>query len=1599
MRTSKYFRYLTAMIIALGTSFNVFAQERNLKIYFNEYVSGETTPRMYVTDDHPNSGYDVPLGVTVSQEGATWAGTSRFFEWVTVSVTDRVIADFVSTSDKKHSKLKLSFTSFPYEINTIQWNVMNDLLSGSVTNWFQNYNVTTKCVPVSGNGFSYTEENWSMNIFTHSTTFNQGDIPWQSGATLNGLRSFEISEKYETKVGVGSWTWWDVGEAELNDKNRTFIKAGWNGKAGTESNINDDDENWAFKVKFTLPDIRLRFADGRSGYIINTDETNVKLLGEITAHAGAVVPTDNPQDPDDFHYEFSESSNGQIIELGNVKYLGRAYKNGTITAIKKAGTVDVTVRLMRGNREVTSYTQTITVRKYSVSADSPQIAIAFADGNKGYDVTVGDANAQIQGVITKSGKDDFDNTVSTTTATNNPNGYHFEYTSANDDIATIDRTTGKITAKKDGDVNISAVLMNGNTAISKQYTYTLHVFAKHEGLEFRRINTYHYSDASNQYEYTEYILGWPVTRSADRTTWNVGTTSSNANYDWKSNNLLRVNTSINNTSDYGVNDWKQIASFSTGEYSYWRAICQEIAFDVYVPKYTKSVTQYSFAGNAAIGSKKTHSTGRYSNSTGDCKYGFEINYLNQKWDNGKPVNEQISLEQANTKLMDRMWNTNAAVVTETFARSGASSYTSNVGAANAIIREIDNVTSPKCNENRKLTVYFAVMSYLWNDESYPGDVSIGFKGTPEYTYYASVTYHKNDGTGAIWGTDEFNTQSKTETKALFSQWSDAPTRDGYTFMGWSTDPNSETATAEYNLHDSFSIYDTENGGGMGPVNLYAIWKANKYIVELRSLPTSNYEVYGHVMVTYDADMPSVNVDGATLTAPYIKGYDFGGYYDYANNQYTTCYYDKDMKSVHVWDKTDNLYISAKWLPHTVIVHLDADGGENYGISQFTILYGAKLPTTAEGVQKPSKNGYTFGGYFTKRNGAGTQYYMADMTVAGNGRWYVDEPEVTLYAKWIPNNYLVTLNRQGGTGGTGSVTGTYGQPLPSGKTAPTKPGYEFKGYYSSQNQEYYEAMGQDYGGRQYYDKDMNAVEPWDLTYSETIYAHWKPATFIVTLDADGGVLPNPVVEDNAENFAITKVSNSVMTIPFVYSPEAKKTHDLVHSTAKKPGYELLGWYDSNGVKVISVDEKSRNCTITDNGGYWTEGGTVWNHIGDITLKAKYRQKYQTPYENVIAFDNEKVEAGEDWLWAVVNDLVGSAQEVYQKTGQKTMIFDLRNSTNMWTGNKFNRSDVMESLQGEECVSPNLLVYFNDNGDGWQSKDCYNAISLDNVCKDLRVTDRYPIKILETFNAVKASYARDAGIVDAETQQAQKSSWGTLCLPYSVKNNTSDVQYYWLRSMTNNYMEFEEFEDDAVIPANTPVLYRRTDGDVSSRINIVETNKNVPKNMAYQAVTIDYANVGNLVEGTYPLVSADATIHEWEFRGNLQTSVFCGKDYNKDKILPAGAVQVDKGDVYYFKQNKFTHLLPRRVINGVTYAAGKMTLYPYRAYFYQKDSGSSAKVSQYSILVMGEDGTLDITDLLFGDGEGDGKIYDLSGVRVMKPVKGRLYIVNGQKKVYR
>jgi len=75
-------------------------------------------------------------------------------------------------------------------------------------------------------------------------------------------------------------------------------------------------------------------------------------------------------------------------------------------------------------------------------------------------------------------------------------------------------------------------------------------------------------------------------------------------------------------------------------------------------------------------------------------------------------------------------------------------------------------------------------------------------------------------------------------------------------------------------------------------------------------------------------------------------------------------------------------------------------------------------------------------------------------------------------------YTITLNKDGGTGGTSSISVKKGQSMPSA-TAPTKKGYIFGGYFSSRN-------GQ---GTKYYGENMSSSRSWDKTQNATLYAYW------------------------------------------------------------------------------------------------------------------------------------------------------------------------------------------------------------------------------------------------------------------------------------------------------------------------------------------------------------------------------------------------------------------------------------------------------------------------------------------------------------------------------
>ena len=191
-------------------------------------------------------------------------------------------------------------------------------------------------------------------------------------------------------------------------------------------------------------------------------------------------------------------------------------------------------------------------------------------------------------------------------------------------------------------------------------------------------------------------------------------------------------------------------------------------------------------------------------------------------------------------------------------------------------------------------------------------------------------------------------------------------------------------------------------------------------------------------LTLDANGGSVSTTSKTVTydstygdlpTPTRTGYTFNGWYT-ANSGGTKIESTTQVKTA------SNHTLYAHWTPITYTITLNNQSATSAGTT--TAYYQYNTTKTVNGtlcyyyttnalttcltnghtITKPTKTGYTFGGYYTGTNGSGTQYVDANGTFINN--IYQTTGNKTLYAKWTANTYSVTLNV---TNGTGSSTKT------------------------------------------------------------------------------------------------------------------------------------------------------------------------------------------------------------------------------------------------------------------------------------------------------------------------------------------------------------------------------------------------------------------------------------------------------------------------------------------------------------------------------------------------------------------------------------------------
>lgn len=287
-------------------------------------------------------------------------------------------------------------------------------------------------------------------------------------------------------------------------------------------------------------------------------------------------------------------------------------------------------------------------------------------------------------------------------------------------------------------------------------------------------------------------------------------------------------------------------------------------------------------------------------------------------------------------------------------------------------------------------------------------------------------------------------------------------RTGYTFYGWKNQYN------EYFTSDM-------------------VWQKLSNQTVSSDLRANQYTItYNGNGGTANAQSLSVYYDSviSSFTSAYREGYTFTGWNtnaDGSGQTFTAPY-------TYVIDDDTTLY--AQYAANEYNVTFDKQGGTG-GSDGVNAIYNSPMPSGTS-ITAPTKNGYTFLGYYRYADGLGTQYYYADMTSANI--WNLSD-DTTLFAYWSANQYTVTLDQQNGSGGTNSVNATYNAAMPSGTnvTAPTKTGYTFQGYYRYANGV----------GTQYYNSDMTSHNIWDIAGDTIIYAKWTPNVYTVVLQKEGG----------------------------------------------------------------------------------------------------------------------------------------------------------------------------------------------------------------------------------------------------------------------------------------------------------------------------------------------------------------------------------------------------------------------------------------------------------------------------------------------------------------
>ena len=377
----------------------------------------------------------------------------------------------------------------------------------------------------------------------------------------------------------------------------------------------------------------------------------------------------------------------------------------------------------------------------------------------------------------------------------------------------------------------------------------------------------------------------------------------------------------------------------------------------------------------------------------------------------------------------------------------------------------------------------------------------------------------------------------------------------------------------------------------------------------------------------------------------------------------------------------------------------------------------------------TREGYEIEGYYaepecTNKVADDKGNLVANVTnyTDADGKWIGGE--TTLYTKWTGRTYTVTLDDNGGSGGSGTITATYGSPMPV-ITLPTRTGYTFNGYWTGKTTQ----------STQYYDENGNSLKNWDKAgNTTTLYALWTanantpyvvkhykeqldgkypeeaddtdnltgttassvtpavksyegftaPSTQTVSIAADGSTVVTYQYTRNS--YKLTwNLAGGTITTEGTEAGDVKYEAPITAPTVAKSGYDFISWSPE-----VPATMPAANVTCT---AQWTANTYTITFDqqeattqGITTVEATYGSALPSIAENLPS------KTGYDF-GGYYTEPNGNGTQYYHGTGTGAQHWDIASATTLYAYWKPNTCTLIFNMNGGVGEQPNLTATYD------------------------------------------------------------------------------------------------------------------------------------------------------------------------------------------------------------------------------------------------------------------------------------------------------------------